>query len=71
MHRLDPVTATRLLLSEYVIRFNLWREFAKAMQDVKLAHVPVYEYVAAVASGRGAPRSGECKAEDEGSSPSQ
>ena len=71
MQRFDPVTATDLLLLGHVIRFNLWHELAKAMQDVGLAHIPVYQHIVLVASERGPPRCGECKAENEGSSASK
>ena len=71
IHRFDPITATRLLLLEHVIRFNLWRECVEAMHKVGLEYNPVYQHVAAVASGCEAPRNGMCKAEDEGSSASK
>ena len=47
--RFDPVTATRLLLSEHVIPHK-WLDFAKAMQGVGLAsNIDVYSRVARVA----------------------
>ena len=46
----DPVTVTQQLLSEYVIRGNLWWEFAKAMCDVELdSNLDIYPLVAQVA----------------------
>ena len=71
MHRLDPVTATCLLLSEHVIPDKSWGELVKAMHKVGLERTPIYQHVEAGASGCGAPRRGERKAGYEGISASQ
>ena len=59
--RFDSVTATRLLLSEHVIRFDLWSEFGKAMRRVGLERNAAYQHVAAAVhrASTGKPKAGE------------
>ena len=72
MHSFDPVTATRLLLSEHVIPDKLWGELVEAMRKVGLECNPVYQHVAAVASGhRGTKKQYTHRAEDEGGGASE
>ena len=59
-----------MLLVEHVIRFDLWREFTEAMQQVGLYNNPVYQHVAAVGYQHTI-RKGKRKAEEDLSNPDE